>query len=1078
MHPADEGQEEALGYQVGDSILWISSQADSSSGNLMEQLFSTHLFPKISSGNSNRATKAQVPVLDTHTRGSLYSVLLGLSTDLVKFHQLLSLVSSLLPLDGDISYGWSHGYAQISEDQAYDCAYNFDRFRAIRSSTGYPGMRNLSNTCYMNSLLTQLFMNVKFREFMLSTKLTDAQGSQRLLLESKKLFAYLQETWLKAVDPDNVAGSIITYEASPIDVSIQMDVDEFYNLLFDRWESQIPSDAEKKKFRQFYGGQIVQQIKSKDCPHISERLEPFSAIQCEIQGKASLHESLNAYVEGEVMEGDNKYSCSSCGSYVNAVKRACLKDIPDNLIFHLKRFDYDLMTGMRNKINDYFEFPSEVDMAPYNVEYLKDPSKPPSPDRFMLVGVLVHSGNAEAGHYYSYIRERPGRSSSWVEFNDADVTPFDPINMKDQCFGGWNDQLYGGMHYPKTWNAYMLFYQRTTSMIADQEKFSTSNISAPMKVDIPLETSWRLCHENESWIRRFCLFDVEHAKFVRLMLEQFRDFRKDVCSEDHRLETNVINFTLHHIELIFCRQKNCDGLNAILDSLTKIVDHCSECCKIYLDWIFSRETAIRSLLFRCPDEAMRKRTGLMILGALKYVRNQDPYQYGLDADTDEDDSDSSASQKLETGSVFVKAVSSLKESVRLLASHPKAWDDYHGLLVGMASFGQWECSVLHRFGFLTHCLQILIIESHKSLIKQWPHQAAFIKGLEKRRYSLRKLAALLTALLKPAIWDETVPQLDPFLVGEYQQKIEAIYRLTEDEITMLTMPEPESERSMKHICFLDKVLSLDGYFGPGGIDPSVCQDLVSTLVQEQALLGWLRDIYHTILNGTCVNPAAHAKPYLQAALAFCESSPDLGMARSLIARFAREVQSIGNTGGEEHLDFFRKACRVQNHEFSRHKPKLFLFEVLKQAPLFGPHLLLYPDHIVRQETVKFLSSLVFDHNTREMDDEKYADTIEETAQQLTKNCIHLVDELVKHNKPVEPSRAEDISRVIRHCLDRYFYGDDGEDPIVTRHGQSKQALSSFLPFSPLAPRGTDGPLRVTRSAIQSCNVKFRRGSFR
>ena len=82
----------------------------------------------------------------------------------------------------------------------------------------------------------------------------------------------------------------------------------------------------------------MQQIKSKECPHISEKIEPFSAIQCDIQGKATLTESLNAYVGGEVMEGgkfspemsdgieltfdkDNKYSCTSCGCYVDAVKR-------------------------------------------------------------------------------------------------------------------------------------------------------------------------------------------------------------------------------------------------------------------------------------------------------------------------------------------------------------------------------------------------------------------------------------------------------------------------------------------------------------------------------------------------------------------------------------------------------------------------------------------------------------------------------------------------------------------------------------------------------------------------------------
>lgn len=146
-------------------------------------------------------------------------------------------------------------------------------------------------------------MNVEFRDFILKLQLFDSNSSQRLLDQTQRLFALMQNSWLKSVDPLDFVESIRTYDNEAIDITIQMDVDEFYNLLFDRWEAQIVDPEEKKKFRSFYGGQLVQQIKSKECPHISERLEPFSAIQCDIKGKASLEESLQAYVEGEIMQG-------------------------------------------------------------------------------------------------------------------------------------------------------------------------------------------------------------------------------------------------------------------------------------------------------------------------------------------------------------------------------------------------------------------------------------------------------------------------------------------------------------------------------------------------------------------------------------------------------------------------------------------------------------------------------------------------------------------------------------------------------------------------------------------------------
>lgn len=268
----------------------------------MEKIFHTHLFPVIRETNSLTAISARVPVLDSATRGRVYSVVLALSTDLVGYRRLLSLVKGLLPR-GEDSEAWSWGIAQILGDYQYEPNWNFERMKTIRSSTGYPGVRNLSNTCYLNSLFTQLFMNVEFRSFMLTRSIADGDGSQKLLAETQRLFAFMQDSWLKCVDPQGIADSVITYESTSIDVSVQMDVDEFYNLLFDRWESQITPATDKKTFRQFYGGQIVQQIKSKECPHISERLEPFSAIQCEVRGKQTLAESLNAYIEGEVMEG-------------------------------------------------------------------------------------------------------------------------------------------------------------------------------------------------------------------------------------------------------------------------------------------------------------------------------------------------------------------------------------------------------------------------------------------------------------------------------------------------------------------------------------------------------------------------------------------------------------------------------------------------------------------------------------------------------------------------------------------------------------------------------------------------------
>jgi ubiquitin carboxyl-terminal hydrolase 34 len=188
-----------------------------------------------------------------------------------------------------------------------------DRSMEIRSSTGYVGLYNPRAIC---------FMNLNFRQFILDLDVKEASGSQRLLFETQRLFAQMQNSFRKWTDPRDFAACVKSLDKTPIDITVQMDADEFYNLLFDQWEAQLLTQEHKQRFRSFYGGQTLNQIKSKECEHVSERAEPFFAVQCDIAGKANLQDSLQAYVQGDVMEGDNKYKCESCdGKFVDAVKR-------------------------------------------------------------------------------------------------------------------------------------------------------------------------------------------------------------------------------------------------------------------------------------------------------------------------------------------------------------------------------------------------------------------------------------------------------------------------------------------------------------------------------------------------------------------------------------------------------------------------------------------------------------------------------------------------------------------------------------------------------------------------------------
>jgi len=91
----------------------------------------------------------------------------------------------------------------------------------------------------------------------------------------------------------------------------------------------------------------------------------------------------------------------------------------------------------------------------------KKQAKAQAQSMYQLVGVLVHSGSANSGHYYSYIKERKEfvQSERWLEFNDTNVTEFDKTKMAQECFGTQKRQQPSQeIMWERCCNAYLLFY--------------------------------------------------------------------------------------------------------------------------------------------------------------------------------------------------------------------------------------------------------------------------------------------------------------------------------------------------------------------------------------------------------------------------------------------------------------------------------------------------------------------------------------------------------------------------------------------------------------------------------------------
>ena len=212
---------------------------------------------------------------------------------------------------------------------------------------------------------------------------------------------------------------------------------------------------------------------------------------------------MEAFIAGDLLDQDNQYYCEKCDKKVDALKRTCIKEMPRYLIATLKRFDFDFDLMMRKKLNDYFEFPTELDLHEYTQEYLNVKEKedkereekrknqmgdaaededmqeiklknPAEYYQFDLVGCIVHAGTADSGHYYSYIKEQETLrivqegTAKWYEFNDIYVRDFDAAEIPVETFGGEETSYQAGFGANnnsnkkpmRLRNAYVLIYKR------------------------------------------------------------------------------------------------------------------------------------------------------------------------------------------------------------------------------------------------------------------------------------------------------------------------------------------------------------------------------------------------------------------------------------------------------------------------------------------------------------------------------------------------------------------------------------------------------------------------------------------
>ena len=96
---------------------------------------------------------------------------------------------------------------------------------------------------------------------------------------------------------------------------------------------------------------------------------------------------------------------------------------------------------------------------------LHDYSMPDMYYKYNLKGTIIHSGTADDGIYYSFIKDRS--TEKWYEFYDTSVRDYNPEKLPEDAFGGKlkQDQKITSddkqhVQNEKLHNAYILIYER------------------------------------------------------------------------------------------------------------------------------------------------------------------------------------------------------------------------------------------------------------------------------------------------------------------------------------------------------------------------------------------------------------------------------------------------------------------------------------------------------------------------------------------------------------------------------------------------------------------------------------------
>ncbi|XP_047247521.1 ubiquitin carboxyl-terminal hydrolase 2a isoform X1 [Girardinichthys multiradiatus] len=340
-----------------------------------------------------------------------------------------------------------------------------------KSAQGLVGLKNLGNTCFMNSILQCLSNTQSLRDYCLhNSHRRDLNNNSRTNTALMEEFAKLIQTmWTstssEAVSPSEFKTQIQRYAPRFVGYN-QQDAQEFLRFLLDGLHNEVnrvtvrprgtvedfdhlPDEEKGKKMWSKYleredskivdlfVGQLKSSLTCSHCGFCSTVFDPFWDLSLPIAkkgyGEVSLMDCMRLFTKEDVLDGDEKPTCYRCKARRRCTKKFTLQKFPKILVLHLKRFSEARRTS---KLSTFVNFPmKDLDLR----EFASGNS---TNAVYNLYAVSNHSGTTMGGHYTAYCRNPS--SGEWYTFNDSRVTPMSSSQVRSS-------------------DAYVLFYELATS---------------------------------------------------------------------------------------------------------------------------------------------------------------------------------------------------------------------------------------------------------------------------------------------------------------------------------------------------------------------------------------------------------------------------------------------------------------------------------------------------------------------------------------------------------------------------------------------------------------------------------------